>query len=96
MATRNIVDATEQLKAGLADGIEKLKDFSESARDRFEFAAEEIRHGIETTQAAVKDAVNDVRNQARKRPLTALAATALTGLALGITLGWLAGYKRRS
>ncbi len=96
MATRNIIDATEQLKAGLTDGIEKLKDFSETAKDRFESARAEIKHGIETTQAAVKDAVNDVRNQARKRPLTALAATALTGLALGIALGWLTGYKRRS
>lgn len=96
MATQNIAYLTEQLKAGLADGMEKLKDFSETAKDRFESARAEIKHGLETTQAAAKDAVNGVRNQARKRPFTALAATAITGLALGITLGWLAGHKRRS
>ncbi len=96
MATQNIIDATEQLKAGLADGIEKLKDFSGKVKDRFESARADVTRGLETTKAAVKDAVEDVRHQVRTRPFTALAATAITGLALGITAGWLIGHKRRS
>jgi ElaB/YqjD/DUF883 family membrane-anchored ribosome-binding protein len=96
MATQNILRATEQLKTGLTDGIEKLKDFSEDARDRFEAARKDLKRGIKTTQTAVRDAAQATRRKVGERPLTALAATALTGLALGFTLGWLMGHKRRS
>lgn len=96
MATQNIVHTADQFKSGLADGIEKLKDFSEDVRDRFESARVDVKRGIETTQAAVKDAARDVRRQVRTHPLTALAATAITGLALGFTAGWLVGNDRHS
>ena len=96
MATQNIARATEQVKTGLADGIEKLKDFSEDVKDRFESARKDLKRGIETTQTAVKDAAQAARRKVGERPLTALAATALTGLALGFTVGWLVGLKRRS
>jgi len=96
MATQNIVHAADQLKSGLADGIEKLKDFSENVKDRFESARVDVKRGIDTTQAAVKDAARDARRQVRTRPLTALAATAIAGLVLGFTAGWLVGNNRHS
>lgn len=96
MATQSVARATEQLKTGLADGIEKIKDFSEDVKDRFESVRKDLKRGIETTQTAVKDAAQETRRRTRERPLTALAATAITGLALGFTAGWLAGHKRRS
>lgn len=96
MATQNIVHAADQLKSGLVDGIEKLKDFSGDVKDHFESARVDVKRGIETTQAAVKDAARDARRRVRTRPLTALAATAIAGLALGFTAGWLVGNNRHS
>ena len=92
MATQNIIHATGQ---GLADGMERLRDFSEDVKDRFESARVDVKRGIETTQAAVKDAARDARRQVRTRPLTALTATAVVGLAFGFAVGWLVGNDRR-
>lgn len=96
MATQNIAFTAGQFKAGLTDRIEKLKDFSENVKDRFDSACTDVQRGVATTQAAVKDAVIDVRRKVRTRPFTALAATAMTSLALGLTVGWALGRNRRS
>ncbi len=95
MATENLVNAAEQLKTGFADGMDLLKDFSVTVKESFESAGSDIRRGVQTTKAAVNDAVKEAHHAIQKRPFTALAAIAAGSLALGLTVGWLAGHKRR-
>lgn len=95
MATHNLVDAAEQLKTGFADGIDMLKEFSVTVKEGFESAGSDIKRGVRTTKAAVDDAVKEAQHAIQKRPFTVLAAIAAGSLALGLTVGWLAGHKRR-
>lgn len=96
MAATGIARATEQLKTGLTESVEKIKEFSEDVKNRVESIQKDVKRGIETTQTAVKDVAQEARRKTREHPLTALAVTAGTGLALGFIVGWVTGHKRRS
>jgi ElaB/YqjD/DUF883 family membrane-anchored ribosome-binding protein len=95
MPAENFVIGVENLKTGLAEGIEVLKDFSVTVKEGFESAGTDIKRGVQATKAAVEDAVTEAQKVIKKRPFTALAATAAGGLALGLALGWLVGHRRR-
>jgi ElaB/YqjD/DUF883 family membrane-anchored ribosome-binding protein len=95
MATDAVAVAKETLKTEIANGVDKLKDFSCTLKENLETASEEIRRGVKRGKVAVENAVKDTRYEIRNRPLASVAISAAGGLVIGLALGWLFGYRRR-
>ncbi|MGE5324994.1 MAG: hypothetical protein ACM3SW_19155 [Actinomycetota bacterium] len=94
MATDNVAIATEQIKAGITNGVEKFKEFSDTLKENFETAQKEIQRGVQRSRKAVDGAIQDTRYGIRNRPLQSVAISAAGGLVIGLALGWLIGHRR--
>lgn len=95
MITETISDATEQIRSGLANGVEKVKEFSGELKDRMDGVRNEVEHGVRRGKIVVEHAVNDAEHRIKKNPWTAVALSAAGGLVVGLASGWLLGYRRR-
>ena len=95
MASQGIAYATEQIKTEIANRVEKLKDLSGSLKENFETAQRELRRGVERGRVAVEETVDDTRRTIKGHPLASVAISAVGGLIIGITIGWLIGSRRR-
>lgn len=95
MATPNVALATEQIKTGITNGVEKLKELSDSLKENLETAQKEIQRGVQRSRKAVEGAIQDTRYGIRNRPLGSVAISAASGLLIGLALGWLVGHRRK-
>jgi len=94
MAT-DVALAAEQIKAGITNGVDKLREVSDTLRENFETAQKEIHRGVERSRKAVEGAIQDTRYGIRNRPLGSVAISAAGGLVIGMALGWLIGHRRK-
>jgi ElaB/YqjD/DUF883 family membrane-anchored ribosome-binding protein len=65
----------------------------EELRRTVDSAYEDVSRTMKRAKHTAKDAIYDSRHQIKRHPLTAVGSAALAGIALGFTLGWIAGYK---
>jgi ElaB/YqjD/DUF883 family membrane-anchored ribosome-binding protein len=96
MKLENGAYTDEQAKNTVAELAERARDFSGMMKDKLDDASQELRRGVRRAKAATADAMEDARHGIKSRPLTAVAVTAGSALAVGMLAGWLFGMRRRS
>jgi len=67
----------------------------EELRRTVDSAYADVSRGMKRAKHTATDVIYDSRHQIKSHPLTAVGSAALAGIALGFTLGWLAGSKHR-
>jgi ElaB/YqjD/DUF883 family membrane-anchored ribosome-binding protein len=85
----NIAAVEEQLKARFDDTLDKTREISEKTYRN-------IGRGLQRVKVAGEEAVEDVRDGIKKRPLTTVAAVGAGTFALGLLAGWLLTRKLSS
>lgn len=79
---------------GVAQIVDKARDFSGKIKDGLDTATHEIRRGVLRTKAAAAVAVEDARHGIKQHPLTAVTVTACGAFAVGMLAGWLVRARR--
>ncbi|PYP90631.1 MAG: hypothetical protein DMG65_10995 [Candidatus Angelobacter sp. Gp1-AA117] len=85
----NIAAVEEQLKAHFDDTLDKAREISEKTYRN-------LGRGIQRVKVAGEEAVEDMRDGIKKRPLATVAAVGAGTFALGLLTGWLLSRKMSS
>ena len=85
----NIAAVEEQLKARFDDTLDKTREISEKTYRN-------IGRGLQRVKVAGEEAVEEVRDEIKKRPLATVAAVSAGTFALGVLAGWLLSRKLSS
>ena len=93
MKPDNVAHSEENMN-GVAQMVERARDFSDKIKEGLDTATHEIRRGVRRTKEAAADAMEDARHGIKKRPLTVVAATACGAFAVGVLAGWLVRARR--
>lgn len=93
MIPENTVAAEQDAIQGAACS-HHVSELSASVKQRLESAGSEARHSAERARVMAERALGKVQRQIEDRPLVVLTATVVGCLAVGLTAGWLIGFRR--
>jgi hypothetical protein len=95
MKTEAFTETGEQVRAGLSDLAESLRDFSGDLRDRLKDTREVLERRARKIRTAAEDGIEDARRTIKSHPLTFVAGVASGAFVLGALAGWAACRNRR-
>ena len=93
MTTEGSVAVEQDTIQNSASG-HSANEVSASDRQSLESAGSQDRHSTERVHITAERALGKVQRNLKDRPLVALAATVVGCLAVGLTFGWLIGFRR--
>lgn len=85
----NIAAVEEELKARFDDTLDKAREISEKTYRN-------IGRGLQRVKVAGEEAVEEVRDEIKQRPLATVALVGAGTFALGVLAGWLLSRKLSS
>ncbi len=95
MKLENVAFDGQQVKDGIADAVEKIKEFPAEIKKSVDEAYKTVAKGVRRTQVAAEEAADDARRGIKARPLTSVTTAAFAGIGVGVLVGWLIARGRR-
>jgi ElaB/YqjD/DUF883 family membrane-anchored ribosome-binding protein len=95
MKTAAVMQATDQVKEGLYDISEKVKDFSDNVNERWKDTRDDLQRRARKFKTATENKMEEARFRIKTKPLTAVSAAAGGAFLLGIVIGWATTRRRR-
>jgi ElaB/YqjD/DUF883 family membrane-anchored ribosome-binding protein len=95
MKTATVLQAADQVKDGIVEISERVKEFSENVTERWNDTRDDLQRRARKIKSATEDKMQEARYRIKANPLTVVAAVASGAFLLGVVTGWAASKNRR-
>jgi ElaB/YqjD/DUF883 family membrane-anchored ribosome-binding protein len=95
MKTEPLAQAGEQVKDGLIELSDKVKEFSGNVNERWKDTRNDLQRRARKIKSVTEDGLEEARHRIKADPLKVVAAVASGAFLLGIVTGWAASKSRR-
>jgi ElaB/YqjD/DUF883 family membrane-anchored ribosome-binding protein len=95
MNANSLKHANNQVRAGVSDIAEKVRDISEAMSEQCKDTYRETERNLRKLRIAAEEGVHDTRKKIKSHPLAAVAVAASAAFLLGGVVGRLTGRRRR-
>lgn len=94
MNAETLVQAGEQVKAGITDFSDRVKDLSGNITERWNETRKDLERRARQIKGATEDGIDEARHRIKARPIAHVAGAAGGAFALGLLTGLLIGRRR--
>lgn len=95
MKTATVLQAADQVKDGITELSERVKEISGNVTERWKDTREDLERSARKIRIATEDKIEEARFRIKANPLTVVGAVAGGAFLLGIVTGWAASKNRR-
>jgi ElaB/YqjD/DUF883 family membrane-anchored ribosome-binding protein len=95
MKAATLTQAGEQVKDGLTDLSDRVKEFSGNINERWKDTRDDLQRRVRKIKTATEDRMEEARHRIKADPLKVVAAVASGAFLLGVITGWAASKARR-
>lgn len=95
MSTQTFTNAGEQVRAGLSEFADKLKDFSDTVTEQWQDVRADAGRRAKKIKIAAEEGIDQARHQIKSRPFSTVAVVATGAFVLGGLVGWIVAKPRR-
>jgi len=92
---RDIHNATEQVRANVAEMAEKARDISNKVKDQWSDTYRDLEKGVRRAQVAGERSLDDARERIKDKPITSVATVGIAAFAIGLFAGLILGRKTK-
>jgi hypothetical protein len=94
MKTETLADTTKKVRTALSDI--KVRDFSDSVKERCKDTYEAAQRGVRRMRAATEKGIEETRHSFKSHPIRFITVIACAAFILGGATGWAVAKTRRS
>lgn len=95
MNTGIVSNAQERAKVGISEIAERIRDFSENAKESCKDAYRDAERTARKMKIAAQDKFDEARQQIKSRPIAAIVVVASGALLTGVIIGLLCARSAR-
>lgn len=95
MKAATVLAAADQVKDGIVELSDLVKDFSGDVNERWKDTRHDLHRRARKLRIATEDRLEDARHRVKANPLTVVTAVASGAFLLGVVTGWAAAKNHR-
>lgn len=95
MKAASVLQAADQLKDGITDFSDRVKELSGTMGERWKDTREDFERSARKLRIATEDKLEEARFRIKANPLAVVSAIAGGAFLLGVVTGWAASKNRR-